>query len=483
MKIIPVILSGGSGTRLWPLSREQYPKQLLKLVGDFSMLQATALRLKDVTLIDGEKVSDPILVGNEEYRFLMAEQMRQIGIQNFPLILEPCGRNTAPALTLAALKAQFDDPDAVMIVMPADHIIQDEQAFQDAIRLGVELAETGKLVTFGIQPTAPETGYGYIRLGQSLGDHAFQVAQFIEKPNRVTAEQYLASGEFLWNGGIFAIKASVWLDKIQQCRPDIADATAQAFNRRTQDNDFIRPASDHFSVCPSESIDYAIMEKLASEQSNTSDVVVVPLAANWSDVGAWDALWEIGEKDEQGNVLMGDVIAVDTCDSLVLSSKRLVACVGLSDVIIVETSDAILVADKAHLQKIKDVVAQIKAAGRTETDAHRKINRPWGWYDCIDDGDRFQVKHIMVNPGASLSLQLHHHRAEHWVVVRGTAQVTRGEEVFLISENQSTFIPLGTIHRLENPGKVTLEMIEIQSGAYLSEDDIVRFQDNYGRNA
>jgi len=446
------------------------------------MLQATALRLNDVTLMDGKTVSAPILVGNEEYRFLMAEQMRQIGIQNFPLILEPCGRNTAPALTLAALKAQSDDPDAVMVVMPADHIIQDEQAFRDAIRLGIDLAEAGKLVTFGIQPTAPDTGYGYIRLGQRLGDHAFQVAQFVEKPNQVTAEHYLASGEFLWNGGIFAIKASVWLDKIQQCRPDIAAATVQAFNHSTLDNDFIRPDPDLFIACPAESIDYAVMEKLASAQSNTSDVVVVPLAANWSDVGAWDALWEIGEKDEQGNVLMGDVIAIDTSDTLVLSTKRLVACVGLSDVIVVETSDAILVADKAHLQKVKEVVAQIKAAGRTETDSHRKTNRPWGWYDCIDGGDRFQVKRIMVNPGASLSLQRHHHRAEHWVVVRGTAQVTRGEDVFLVSENQSTFIPLGTIHRLENPGKLTLEMIEIQSGSYLNEDDIVRYQDNYGRN-
>jgi len=482
MKIIPIILSGGSGTRLWPLSREQYPKQLLKLVGEYSMLQATALRLNDVTLMDGKTVSAPILVGNEEYRFLMAEQMRQIGIQNFPLILEPCGRNTAPALTLAALKAQSDDPDAVMVVMPADHIIQDEQAFRDAIRLGIDLAEAGKLVTFGIQPTAPDTGYGYIRLGQRLGDHAFQVAQFVEKPNQVTAEHYLASGEFLWNGGIFAIKASVWLDKIQQCRPDIAAATVQAFNHSTLDNDFIRPDPDLFIACPAESIDYAVMEKLASAQSNTSDVVVVPLAANWSDVGAWDAFWEIGEKDEQGNVLMGDVIAIDTSDTLVLSTKRLVACVGLSDVIVVETSDAILVADKAHLQKVKEVVAQIKAAGRTETDSHRKTNRPWGWYDCIDGGDRFQVKRIMVNPGASLSLQRHHHRAEHWVVVRGTAQVTRGEDVFLVSENQSTFIPLGTIHRLENPGKLTLEMIEIQSGSYLNEDDIVRYQDNYGRN-
>ncbi|MCX7102636.1 MAG: mannose-1-phosphate guanylyltransferase/mannose-6-phosphate isomerase [Methylobacter sp.] len=482
MKIIPVILSGGSGTRLWPLSREQYPKQLLTLVGDHSMLQATALRLKEVILMEGESVAAPILVGNEEYRFLMAEQMRQIGIHSFPLILEPFGRNTAPALSLAALSAQIDDPDAVMVVMPADHIIKDEQAFREAIHQGVELAKTGKLVTFGIQPTAPETGYGYIRIGQKLGEHAYQVAQFVEKPDQVTAEQYLASGEFFWNGGIFAIKASVWLAKMQECRPDIAAATLLAFEQRTQDNDFIRPSPDHFAACPSESIDYAVMEKLASVQSNTGEVVVVPLAANWSDVGAWDALWEIGSKDEQGNVLMGDVIAVDTIDTLVLSSKRLVACVGLSNVIVVETPDAILVADKAHLQKVKEVVAKIKAAGRSETDAHRKINRPWGWYDCIDDGDRFQVKRIMVNPGASLSLQRHHHRAEHWIVVRGTAQVTRGEEVFLVSENQSTFIPLGTMHRLENPGKLTLEMIEVQSGSYLNEDDIVRYEDSYGRN-
>lgn len=482
MKIIPVILSGGSGTRLWPLSREQYPKQLLTLVGEHSMIQATALRLNTADLMDGETVAAPIMVGNEEYRFLMAEQMRQIGIQHFPLILEPCGRNTAPALTLAALVAQLDDPDAIMIVMPADHIIKDELAFRDAIRQGVELAKTGKLVTFGIQPTAPETGYGYIRLGQGLGDHAFLVAQFVEKPDLTTAEQYLAKGDFLWNGGIFAIKASVWLDKIEQCRPDIAAASLLAFNHRTQDNDFIRPAPDHFKACPSESIDYAVMEKLASVESNNSEVVVVPLAANWSDVGAWDALWDIGEKDQQGNVLMGDVIAVDTNDTLVLSSKRLVACVGLTDVIVVETSDAILVADKAHLQKVKEVVAQIKAAGRSETDTHLKTNRPWGWYDCIDSGDRFQVKRIMVNPGASLSLQMHHHRAEHWIVVRGTAQVTRGTEVFFVSENQSTFIPLGTRHRLENPGKLPLEMIEVQSGSYLNEDDIVRYQDNYGRD-
>jgi len=446
------------------------------------MLQATALRLNDLALSGGERTSAPILVGNEEYRFLMAEQMRQLGIDDFSLILEPCGRNTAPALTLAALAAQSDVDDAVMVVMPADHIIQDEQAFHQAIRLGVELAAAGKLVTFGIQPTAPETGYGYIRLGQRQGSNAFQVAQFVEKPDRATAEQYLSSGDFLWNGGIFAIKASVWLDKIQQFRSDIAAATLQSYIHRTQDNDFTRPDPGHFGGCPADSIDYAVMEKLASVEGNTGEVVVVPLAANWSDVGAWDALWEIGEKNEQGNALMGDVMAIDTCDSLILSNKRLVACVGLKNMIVVETPDAILVADKAHITKIKDVVRQIKNAGRTETDAHRKINRPWGWYDRIDDGDRFQVKRIMVRPGASLSLQLHHHRAEHWVVVRGTARVTRGDDVFLVSENESTFIPLGTVHRLENPGKLPLEMIEVQSGSYLSEDDIVRYQDDYGRD-
>jgi mannose-1-phosphate guanylyltransferase / mannose-6-phosphate isomerase len=482
MKIIPVILSGGSGTRLWPLSREQYPKQLLKLIGEHTMLQATVLRLKDIILSDGNTVSAPILVGNEEYRFLMAEQMRQIGIENFPMILEPCGRNTAPALTLAALTAQLDETDAIMIVMPADHIIQDDLAFIDAIYQGVKLAENDKLVTFGIAPTAPETGYGYIRTGQCLEDNAFAVAQFVEKPNQITAEQYLASGEFLWNAGIFVMKASVWLDKIQQYRPDIASVTHQAFNHRIHDNCFIRPDAKCFAACPSESIDYAVMEKLASIKTNTGDVVVVTLAANWSDIGSWDALWEIGEKDKQGNVLMGDVISVDTSNTLVLAGKRLVACVGLSDVIIVETADAILVADKAHIQKVKNVVAQLKASGRTETDVHQKINRPWGWYDCIDYGERFQVKRIMVNPGTGLSLQMHHHRAEHWIVVRGTAKVTRGDEVFLVSENESTFIPLGTIHRLENPGKLVLEIIEVQSGSYLNEDDIVRYEDNYGRH-
>lgn len=478
MKIIPVILTGGSGTRLWPLSREQYPKQLLKLVGEYTMLQATALRLRSMPLMAGDYLAAPILVGNEEYRFLLAEQLRQINIKHFPLILEPVGRNTAPALTLAALAAQQDGEDSILVVMPADHIIQDETAFHLAISRGLRLAESGKLVTFGIQPTAPETGYGYIRVGQGLDGDAYLVDQFVEKPDQTTAEHYLESGGFYWNGGIFAIKSSVWLAKIQQCRPDIAAACSQAFEARTQDNDFTRPCKAGFAACPAESIDYAVMEKLASSQSNSGEVAVVPLAAGWSDVGAWNALWEIGNKDENGNVLIGDVMAADTRNTLVLSDNRLVTCVGVSDLIVVETSDAILVADKAHIQKVKDIVARIKAEGRPETDAHRKINRPWGWYDLIDYGERFQVKRIMVKPGAAITLQLHHHRAEHWIVVRGTARVQRGEETFLVTENQSTLIPSGTIHRLENPGKLALEMIEIQSGPYLSEDDIVRYEDN-----
>lgn len=481
MRIVPVILTGGSGTRLWPLSREQYPKQLLKLIGEHTLLQATVLRLQGLRLEESDVLAAPILVGNEEYRFLLAEQLRQVGFERFPLILEPCGRNTAPALTLAALAAQQDGSDPVMVVMPADHVIQDEPAFHQAISSGIRLAETGKLVTFGIQPSAPETGYGYIRRGRDIDGYAYQVAQFVEKPDLATAEEYLESGQFLWNGGIFAITASVWLEKIEQCRPDISAACYESFANRQQDDDFTRPAANSFAACPSDSIDYAVMEKLASQQTNTGEVAVVPFAAKWSDVGAWNALWEISAKDDDGNLLTGDVIAVDSQNSMVLSDKRLVACVGLSDIIVVETADAVLVADKAHIQKVKDIVTRIKQAGRSEINAHRKINRPWGWYDSIDNGDRFQVKRIMVNPGASLSLQLHHHRAEHWVVVRGTAKVTRGEETYLVSENQSTFIPLGVTHRLENPGKLPLEIIEIQSGSYLSEDDIVRFEDIYGR--
>ncbi len=480
MIIQPVILCGGSGTRLWPLSREQYPKQLLRLVGEHTMLQATALRLGELAAGD-HRLADPLLVGNEEYRFLIAEQLREVGVVPDGLLLEPCGRNTAPALALAALQARAGGDDPVMVVMPADHVIQDEAVFCEAVQVAAKLAEAGQLVTFGIRPTAPETGYGYIRLGKALAGSGCEVAQFVEKPDAATAQAYLDSGEFLWNGGIFAIKASVWLAKLAQCRPEIATACEAAFAGRQEDRDFIRPDKAAFAACPSDSIDYAVMEPLTAGEANRGEVAVVPLDARWSDVGAWSALWEIGEKDASGNVLMGDVLAVDSYDSLVLAEGRLVACVGLRNAVVVETPDAILVADRNEIQKVKDVVANLKTGKRTESHAHRKVYRPWGWYDSIDFGDRFQVKRIVVNPGAQLSLQMHHHRAEHWIVVTGTAKVTRGEETLLISENQSTYIPLGVQHRLENPGKLPLEMIEVQSGSYLGEDDIVRFEDRYGR--
>jgi mannose-1-phosphate guanylyltransferase/mannose-6-phosphate isomerase len=480
MSIVPVILCGGSGTRLWPLSREQYPKQLLKLAGDHTMLQATALRLAGARL-DGQSVGQPILVGNEEHRFLLAEQLREVGVGHAGLILEPCGRNTAPALTLAALAATAEGGDPVLVVMPADHIIQDEAEFRATVARGVRPAATGRLVTFGILPTGPETGYGYIRRGAAMEEGGYAVARFVEKPDAERAAQYLASGEYFWNAGIFALRASDWLARIRELQPAMAAACERSFAARQQDHDFIRPDAAAFAACPADSIDYAVMEPLTQEGAVPGAVAVVPLAAHWSDVGAWSALWEIGVKDADGNVLMGDVIAVDTADTLVVAKDRLVACVGLRDVVVVETPDAILVADRSQVQKIKEVVAHLKDAGRAEGKSHRKVYRPWGWYDGIDFGERFQVKRIQVNPGAAISLQMHHHRAEHWVVVKGTAKVTRGDEVILVSENQSTYIPLGTTHRLENPGKVPLEIIEVQSGSYLGEDDIVRFEDIYGR--
>ncbi|MDD0814585.1 mannose-1-phosphate guanylyltransferase/mannose-6-phosphate isomerase [Curvibacter sp. HBC28] len=478
----PVILCGGSGSRLWPLSREHYPKQLLKLVGQHTLLQDTALRLAGVGQGDGATLVAPILVGNDEYRFLLAEQLRTVGVKPAALVLEPMGRNTAPALTLGALAARADGADPVMVVMPADHVIQDAAAFQAAVAAAVPLAEAGKLVTFGIQATAPETGYGYIRRGAALaGSTGFAVAEFVEKPNAETAQAYLDSGEFFWNGGIFVIKASVWLAKMQQLQAAMHSACQAAFDARQADADFVRPDKAAFATSPSDSIDYAVMERLASAAHNTGEVAVVPLAANWSDVGAWSAVWDISPKNEQGNALVGDALAIDTKNSLVMAHSRLVACVGLDDVVVVETADAVLVASKAHIQKVKDVVTQLKAKGRAEASSSRKVHRPWGWYDSVDMGERFQVKRIVVKPGASLSLQMHHHRAEHWIVVQGTARVTRGSEVYLVAENQSTYIPLGEKHRLDNPGKLPLEMIEVQSGTYLGEDDIVRFEDVYGR--
>lgn len=469
MRITPVILSGGSGTRLWPLSREHFPKQLLGLHGEQTMLQQTVLR------VDGlPGAALPVVVCNEEHRFLVAEQLREVGRKAETIILEPCGRNTAPALTLAALRQSGDDP--LMLVMPADHVIQDTNAFRTAVSRGADLAAAGALVTFGIVPATAETGYGYIRQGEALnGGNAYRVAAFVEKPDAATAQQYLASGQYLWNSGMFLMRASRWLEELRRHRPDIAAACEGAYGKGRRDLDFMRVDESGFAACPSDSIDYAVMEK-------TGDAVVVPLAAGWSDVGAWSSVWEVGAQDSAGNVLQGDVIPHATRDSLLIAKHRLLATVGLQDVIVVETADAVLVAHKDRAQEVKEIVNRLKRERRAEHVTHRRVHRPWGHYEGIDVGARFQVKRITVNPGASLSLQMHHHRAEHWIVVKGTARVTRGEEVFLLGENQSTYIPLGTRHRLENPGTIPLEMIEVQSGSYLGEDDIVRFEDAYNRH-
>jgi len=480
----PVVLSGGSGTRLWPLSREKYPKQLLQLMGQDSLLQAT-LRRVDGT--EGVSLAPPMVVCNEEYRFVVAEQLRLIG-QHGHIVLEPCGRNTAPALTLAALAAQKEGADPVLLVMPADHVITDLAAFQTVVSHGAELAQAGAVVTFGITPDAPETGYGYIQVSKApdasgkLG-HGRLIARFVEKPDLVTAQGYLDDGGYLWNSGLFMLRASVWLTALDKCRPDVLAACRSAWVTAQVDGDFTRVGREAFAASPSDSIDYAVMERLAGARviAGLPPGVVLPLSAGWSDLGAWDALWKVMPKDAQGNATQGDVLLHDCHETLAMSEQRLVACVGVRDLVVVETADAILVAHKAKTQDVKKIVDALKSQGRAEGSIHRKVFRPWGWYDGVDAGERFQVKRIVVKPGAALSLQMHHHRAEHWIVVSGTARVTCGEQTFLLSENQSTFIPLGTRHRLENPGRVELEMVEVQSGAYLGEDDIVRFEDVYGR--
>lgn len=480
MQLQPVILSGGSGTRLWPLSREQYPKQLLALAGEHTMLQATALRLDGLA---GEyTVADrPMVVCNEEYRFMTAEQLRAIGKPSDRIILEPVGRNTAPAMTLAALAAVSDGEDPLLLVMPADHVIGERDAFQQAVTVGARRAAQGAMVSFGIVPERAETGYGYIRCGAATGEGARAIAEFVEKPDQATAERYLASGDYLWNGGIFLVRANMWLQAIGRLQPEILSACERAMGECRRDMDFIRVGAEAFAACPSDSIDYAVMEHLPTRADVGIPAEVVPLAAGWSDLGAWDALWQIADKDGQGNAAQGDVLLEDVHGTLAIATDRMVACVGVRDLVVVETPDAVMVLDKSRTQDVKKIVARLKAELRPQAAAHRKIQRPWGYYDSIDHGDRFQVKRIVVNPGASLSLQMHHHRAEHWIVVTGTARVTRGDETFLLSENQSTYIPLGTTHRLENPGRVPLEMIEVQSGSYLGEDDIVRFEDSYGR--
>jgi mannose-1-phosphate guanylyltransferase/mannose-6-phosphate isomerase len=478
MSIQPVILSGGSGTRLWPASREQYPKQLLPLAGHDTMLQATAARLNG---FDGDVASDVLVVSNEEYRFVIAEQLRQLGKKG-RIVLEPVGRNTAPALSLAALVSVADGQDPVLLVMPADHVITSLAAFQTAIAEGARQAEKGALVTFGIVPDRPETGYGYIRAGAPIDDHgtARLLDAFVEKPDAATAQTYVSSGEYLWNSGIFMMKSSAWLAALEHFKPEITKSCKAALAGAKDDGDFVRVDKAAFLSCVSDSIDYAVMEKLASAP-HLGRGVVVPLSAGWSDVGAWDALWQVCEKDSAGNVMRGEVMLEDSSDSLVLAESRLVAGIGLKDMIVIETPDAVMVTDKHHTQDVKKIVARLKAEGKSHALNHRKVHRPWGWYDSIDSGSRFQVKRIVVNPGAKLSLQMHHHRAEHWIVVRGTAEVTNGDQVFLLTENQSTYIPLGHTHRLANPGKVPLEIIEVQSGSYLGEDDIVRFEDTYGR--
>lgn len=443
------------------------------------MLQSTVLRLKDIDF-DGT-VNAPVVICNEEHRFVVAQQLRDIGERPARIVLEPVGRNTAPAATVAALSVFSDQSDPLMLVMPADHVIERPHAFHEAILKGCRRAISGEMVIFGVTPSHAETGYGYIKTGGARGDGALTLESFVEKPDHAAAESYLRSGRYLWNSGMFLMKASIWLAALESFRPEMLHACREAISGGRQDLDFLRIDREAFHQCPSDSIDYAVMEKLSDRNTAGIPGTVIPLDAGWSDVGAWDAIWELSSKDENRNALRGDVSMVDAVDNLVIADHRLVACVGISDLIVVETADAVLVARKDRTQRIKELVNDLGARKRAQVDAHRKVHRPWGYYDSVDAGERFQVKRIVVSPGASLSLQKHHHRAEHWVVVRGQARVTRGDEVFLLSEDQSTYIPVGIMHRLENPGAIPLELIEVQSGAYLGEDDIVRFDDHYGR--
>ena len=463
----PVLLSGGTGTRLWPLSREAYPKQFLPLAGEDTMVQATWRRVAPLA------GAAPIVVANEEHRFLVAEQLRQIGAPTPAIVLEPVGRNTAPAIAAAALQALAAGDDPLLLVLPSDHVVRNEAGFRDAVSAACAAAEAGALVTFGIVPDAPETGFGYIQA--ETGEGVRRVLRFVEKPDAVTAQSYLDAGGYYWNSGMFLFRASRYLEELGKFQSGIVASVSAAFAAAKRDGDFIRLDKEAFAASPSDSIDYAVMEK-------TSDAKVLPVDIGWNDVGSWSALWEVAERDDDGNAHRGDVIAVDSRNTYAYA-QRLVALVGLDDVVVVETDDAVLVAHKDRVQEVKQVVAQLKESQRSQAVLHRKVYRPWGAYDSIDTGERFQVKRITVKPGGVLSLQMHHHRAEHWIVVSGTARVTRGEETLLLSENQSTYIPLGVTHRLENPGMVPLELIEVQSGSYLGEDDIVRFEDMYGRSS
>ena len=470
MNFYPVVLTGGAGSRLWPVSREFYPKPLLPILGDRTLLQDTCVRLDGLA-----GVRAPLLVCNEEHRFLVAEQLRELGKQPEAIMLEPQGRNTAPALTIAALYLVDRDADAVMVVMPADHVIPDAATFTATVEQAGSLAAAGHLVTFGVVADKPETGYGYIRRGDDIeGSGGFRVDRFVEKPDAETAQAYLDAGGYFWNSGIFVLRADRWLEEIGKFRPDILAACSKAMADCTRDSDFVRVNKQAFLSTPLDSIDYAVMEK-------TDKAAVVPMNTSWSDVGSWSSIWEVSQQDGQGNVARGDVLTHDTTNSLFMAGDRCIAAVGLDNIVVIETSDAVLVADKSKCQDVKVIVGKLKETNREEHLFHRRVYRPWGDYEGIDAGGRYQVKRLRVKPGEKLSLQMHHHRAEHWVVVSGTARVTRGDDVFILSENESTYIPLGTTHRLENPGSIPLEIIEVQSGSYLGEDDIVRFEDLYNR--
>jgi len=482
MTYTPVVLCGGSGSRLWPLSRTGFPKQFLVLHGTQSLFQQSVKRL--VGLASPSLVSaQPLIVTNESHRFLVAEQWRELDVgTDALLLLEPEGRNTAPAITLAAkaaIAAAPADIDPILVVSPADQVVTDGVAFSQALRRAIERAQTGAVVVLGVSPISPETGYGYIRRGaQAAADEAWPVIQFTEKPDFETAQQYLASGEYAWNAGIFVVRASVWLKAIERFTPEISQRVEASWAGAAVDHQFVRPLSEAFLAAPAISADYAVLERCPGSEFL---IEVVALDAGWSDLGAWDAVWALGEKDHQGNVTVGDAVAINTKNTLVHASHRLVGTVGVEDLVIVETADAVLVGHRDQAQQVKTIVELLSKQKREEHQLHRKVHRPWGWYDSIDEADRFKVKRIMVKPGASLSLQKHHHRAEHWIVVQGTAEITCGDKVMVLSENESTYIPLGEIHRLANPGKIPLEIIEVQSGSYLGEDDIVRLEDNYQR--
>jgi mannose-1-phosphate guanylyltransferase/mannose-6-phosphate isomerase len=478
LTVSPVILCGGSGTRLWPLSRTGFPKQFLCLSGQESLFQQAATRLSKLGS-NNITISPLLLVTGEDHRFLATEQLREAGIDLGSALLEPAGRNTAPALTLAALAAQATGLDPVLVVTPADQTVTNSVAFTQAMEQAIHEAAIGSIVTLGITPDRPETGYGYINAKECSNNFtARPVHRFVEKPDIATAQSYLEAGGYFWNAGMFVLKASVWLNALEKFRPDILQATLTAWNQRREDGHFIRPGEEAFKAIPSESIDYAVMEHAAEAGL---PIKMVPLNAGWNDLGSWDAVWNVLEKDGAGNAHMGDVLLTDSRNTLVHATSRLVSLVGVKDLIVIETPDAVLVADRARSQDVKHIVKVLSDQRREEHTFHRKVHRPWGWYDSIDEGGRFKVKRILVKPKASLSLQMHHHRAEHWIVVTGTAEITNGNKVLTLTENQSTFIPLGEIHRLANPGSIPLEIIEVQSGSYLGEDDIVRFEDNYGR--